>query len=214
MYEHHYYVSTRGNDQWSGRLPAPNAGGTDGPFATLTCDRDAVRGLKASCQIAGPVIVMVVGGTYYLSEPLVLESQDSGTADCPITYTAYPGDKPVLSGGRRITAWESYQGQIMKSVLPEAKGGEWKFRQLFFNGERQIRARWPKRDENDPLYGGWAFVEETINSSTFRYESETKPHKWAKPEQAELSVFPWYCWLNDLLPIAEGNFYSGRRPQR
>jgi len=203
MYEHHYYVSTRGNDRWAGRLPAPNTDSTDGPFATLRRARNAVRELKASGQIAGPVTVMVLNGTYYLSEPLVLESQDSGTPDWPITITAYPGDKPVLSGGVRITEWKPYQGQIMQSVLPLALGGKWKFRQLFFNGERQIRARWPNRDENDLLYGGWAFIEETLNSSTFRYEHETPPKEWAKPEQAELSIFPWYCWLNDLIPIAQ-----------
>ena len=203
MYEHHYYVSNSGNDQWSGSLPAPNAGHTDGPFATLKRARDVLRELKAAGQFIGPVKVMVVDGTYYLSEPLVFESQDSGTANCPITITAYPGDKPTLSGGRRITEWKPYQGQIMQSALPEAKGGRWKFRQLFFNSERQVRARWPNRDENDPLYGGWAFIEETLNPSTFRYECDTSPKKWAKPEQAELSIFPWYCWLNDLLPIAE-----------
>jgi len=31
-----FYVATNGNDTWSGRLPAPNTAGTDGPFATLT----------------------------------------------------------------------------------------------------------------------------------------------------------------------------------
>lgn len=204
MHEHQYYVSICGNDQWSGKLPAPNASSTDGAFATLTRARDAVRELRASGQIAVPVTIMVLGGTYYLNEPLVLGSQDSGTTDCPITIAAYPGDKPVLSGGVRITKWEIYQGQIVKSVLPETKVSKWKFRQLFFNGERQIRARWPNRDEDNPLYGAWAFVEETLDSSTFRYEEHgTPPQEWAKPEQAELSVFPWYCWVNDLVPVAE-----------
>ena len=30
------YVALDGDDGWSGELPAPNAAGTDGPFATLT----------------------------------------------------------------------------------------------------------------------------------------------------------------------------------
>ena len=29
------YVSPAGNDQWSGKLPAPNAAKTDGPLATI-----------------------------------------------------------------------------------------------------------------------------------------------------------------------------------
>ena len=41
-----FYVSSDGNDSWSGTLPAPNTANTDGPFATLTTARDAVRTLK------------------------------------------------------------------------------------------------------------------------------------------------------------------------
>jgi len=29
------YISPTGNDAWSGQVPLPNAGGTDGPLATL-----------------------------------------------------------------------------------------------------------------------------------------------------------------------------------
>ncbi|MFW6162701.1 MAG: right-handed parallel beta-helix repeat-containing protein, partial [Planctomycetota bacterium] len=39
------FVSTEGNDAWSGTVGAPNADATDGPFATLARARDAVRGL-------------------------------------------------------------------------------------------------------------------------------------------------------------------------
>jgi hypothetical protein len=38
-----WYVATDGNDAWSGKLAAPNAERSDGPFATLTKARDAVR---------------------------------------------------------------------------------------------------------------------------------------------------------------------------
>ena len=35
-----FYVSTQGNDTWSGTLPEPNAAKTDGPLATLHHARD------------------------------------------------------------------------------------------------------------------------------------------------------------------------------
>ena len=41
-----FYVAVTGNDAWSGRLPRPNAKRTDGPIATLTGARDAIRKLK------------------------------------------------------------------------------------------------------------------------------------------------------------------------
>ena len=211
MTTHRFYVSTDGNDQWSGALSAPNSDGTDGPFATLTRARNAIREQNAANQLTGPVNVIVIGGTYYLSHPLVLEHQDSGTEDRPITYTAHPGDQPTLSGGIKITNWKPHHGKIVKANLPDAQAGQWGFRQLFFNGERQIRARSPKRDHTDPLYGGWAFIEEIIDEYTFGYApvhgDDATPTMdsslWANPQQAELSIFPWYCWLNDLLPIDE-----------
>jgi len=43
------YVSARdGSDAWSGRLPAPNARGTDGPLASFEGARDAVRSIDRS----------------------------------------------------------------------------------------------------------------------------------------------------------------------
>ncbi|MGN1273734.1 MAG: hypothetical protein ACI4UF_04025, partial [Thermoguttaceae bacterium] len=35
-----FFISLSGNDSWSGKLSAPNADRTDGPFATLEKARD------------------------------------------------------------------------------------------------------------------------------------------------------------------------------
>ena len=48
-----FYVSTLGNDQWSGRLPAPAANRQDGPLATLTAARNAIRRLKSQNNLPG-----------------------------------------------------------------------------------------------------------------------------------------------------------------
>jgi len=203
-----FYVATDGDDAWSGQLSAPNAAGTDGPYATLSRARDAIRELKATTGLQQRVNVLIRGGTYYLPEPLSLGPQDSGTEQCPIRYRAYRREKPVLCGGKIITGWRPYEGEIMQCSLPEVKAGNWKFRQLFFNGQRQIRARWPNLDPDDPLYGGWAFLEETLSEdglSAFRYESDTAARHWAKPSQGELFILPWYCWISDLIPIKEAD---------
>jgi len=198
-----FYVATEGNDSWSGRLPTPNAAGTDGPFATLAQARDAIREIKAANQFNGPITVMVRGGTHRLSEPLVLTAQDSGTDQCSITYIAYPGEKPVLSGGKVIADWTPYQGNIMQCILPEVREGKRKFGQLFFNGQRQRRARHPNYDPDDPLYGGWAFIEQPLTPTTFRYEGDPFLRDWAKPQQGEIFVFPAKCWDNDIIPIKQ-----------
>ena len=103
--ETRFYVATDGNDAWSGRLAEPNRNETDGPFATVVRARDAVRELPDKDR-AKPVSVFIREGTHFLSEPLRLGPEDSGTAEAPVVYAALPGEKPVLSGGRLITGWK------------------------------------------------------------------------------------------------------------
>jgi hypothetical protein len=46
-----------------------------------------------------PVTVLLREGTYRQSRPLVFTPEDSGTEAFPVTYAAYPGERPVVSGG-------------------------------------------------------------------------------------------------------------------
>jgi parallel beta-helix repeat protein len=138
------YVSTEGNDAWSGKLAQSNARHSDGPFATLAAARDAIRNLKAQGPLTRPVTVYVRGGTYTLAEPLVFTVADSGTEKTPISYTAYRGETPLLSGGRQITGWEKAgKGELWQAEVPGVRDGKWYFHQLFVNGERRQRARTP-----------------------------------------------------------------------
>ncbi len=133
------FVAVDGSDDWSGTLAAPNAAKSDGPFATLGRARDEARRLRAT----EPVEILVRGGTYFLEEPLVLEPEDSGTPEHPAVLAAYPGERPVLSGGRKITGWRQGPGELWQAELPEVRSGGWYFRQLFVDGRRRQRARWP-----------------------------------------------------------------------
>ena len=138
-----YCVATNGNDAWSGRLAAPNAGGTDGPLASLVGARDAIRKARAGNPGGiGPVTVQVRGGVYRLATPFVLEPQDSGTAEAPVIFEAFPGERPVFSGGRPITGFRQ-NGNLWEAEILEAKAGQWYFRQLFVAGQRRGVARSP-----------------------------------------------------------------------
>jgi hypothetical protein len=134
------YVSPNGNDAWSGALDAPSA--SDGPLATITGARDALRRLRADGKIDGPVKVVVRGGGYAITQPLVFEPQDSGTADAPATYEAYPNESPAIQGGRVISGWKQ-EGDRWVADVPEARDGKWPFHSLFVNGERRQIARMP-----------------------------------------------------------------------
>jgi len=150
------YVSTVGNDAWSGRLDEPNADGTDGPLATIQKAREIIRATKAATGgLSRPVTVMLRDGVYPQTEAIVFTAADSGTEACPITYRAYPGEKPVISGGAVIRGWQAddspqsrtrCDGKLWRAAVPEVKtGGTWRFNQLFVNGERRTRARVPNK---------------------------------------------------------------------
>lgn len=128
------HVSPQGNDAWSGRLAAPNAPRTDGPLASLTGARNAIRRLPSRRE---PVTVLIADGRYPHLEPLLLEPQDSGTASAPISYRAAPGAKPVFSGGVAVTGWKEAPGGLWTAALPAGVRTE----QLWVDGARASFAR-------------------------------------------------------------------------
>jgi len=154
------HVSPAGNDAWSGQPAAPNAAKTDGPLATLGKAQERIRELKAAAGGLGlklPVNVLLRGGTYPQVKPLVFTAADSGTESCPITFAAYPGESPVISGGAPIAGWvldDSPQSRtrcanrLWRVDLPKADtDSAWRFTQLFVNGQRRTRARIPNQRE-------------------------------------------------------------------
>jgi parallel beta-helix repeat protein len=191
------YVAPEGDDH--------NPGTAEAPFATPARARDVVRGIKCDQGLNAPITVRLRSGKYFLAEPLVLTGEDSGTQDCPVTYAACTGEQAVLSGGRRIVDWKPYQGSIFRTELLGARGGKWGFRQLFCNGQRQQRARWPKPDPADPLYSGWALTEGPAHENStdaFVYKPGTFRHVWAKPTEVEVVYWASIGGWNSRVPIA------------
>jgi Right handed beta helix region len=147
------HVSPRGNDAWSGRLASPNRDGTDGPLATLTAARDELRELRYQRGESGPFRVLIHGGTYELDDTLVLAPEDGAhstpnidalSSEEHVVYEAFEEDRPVISGGRRLTGW-SVEGDGRWTLgIPEVARGEWTFEQLYVDGQRRSRPRLPE----------------------------------------------------------------------
>ena len=140
-----FYVATNGNDAWSGIKPEPNPSKADGPFATLPRALRAAQeaGRQPSADKSQATTVFVRGGLYFLREPLRITPDDSG-----LRISAYLNEKPVLSGGRRISGWQQVTVQDRKlwaAPVPEARTGRWLFRELWVNGRRATRARHPNK---------------------------------------------------------------------
>lgn len=142
-----FYVSPNGNDAWAGKEPIEK--GKNGAFATIARARDGIRQLKQQQggTLKQPVTVFLRGGTYFLQETLSFTAEDSGTKDFPIIYKAYREEKPVISGGRIIKGWQpvTFNGKTVWTVnISEVKEGKWLFHQLWVNGKRAKRCRYPK----------------------------------------------------------------------
>jgi hypothetical protein len=140
------HVATNGNDAWSGRLAQPSADAADGPLRTPTAALRVARNARLATPVPESVTILFRAGRHELAEPLTLTAEDSGaSAQRAFVMAAYPGEKPVLSGGRRLMGWKPVPGQPgrWQTKVPEVRSGHWYFRQLFVNGQRAQRARTP-----------------------------------------------------------------------
>src|SRR5689334_679641 len=127
-----FFVATNGNDAWSGKLIAPNRNRTDGPFATVTRAVTAVRESRShTSNVSQRATILIREGLYFLDKPLVLGPEDS-----QLLLGAYRTEKPVLSGGRRITGWKEAEfagRKLWAADVPEVRDRKWFFRELWIN---------------------------------------------------------------------------------
>jgi len=195
-----FYVAPNGSDA--------NPGDEAKPFATLARARDAIRQLKANAggKLTAPVTVLVRGGKYSLAQTLTLSAEDSGAAKLPVVYRAYSGETPVLSSRLRIAGWKPWKEKILQADVPQEILARWDRRQLFLDGKRQTRARFPKADPADPWRSGLVKVEgpaEKNSYTAFKYPEGSFPRQWAKPAQAEIFIaMQWgYTTLSPLKSV-------------
>lgn len=146
-----FYVCRQGSDT--------NPGTLESPFAALSRARDAIRELKQNGPLKDGIMVIVREGMYAMSETLVLTQEDSGTEMSPIVYRAAPGQTVDLLGGKPITGFVPYKGQILKADLSQRGFDQAEVRVLVFDGKRQELARWPNHNPNDINGGDWAYVD-------------------------------------------------------
>jgi len=111
-----FFVSMHGRDAWSGRLSAPNATLTDGPFASLERARDVARN-RAGRDVRG-VVVRVRGGLWLRDKPFLLDSANSGSPRHPVVWESYPGELVRLAGAARISGWTRVYDNAVLGRLP------------------------------------------------------------------------------------------------
>jgi hypothetical protein len=85
-----FFVSPTGDDA--------SAGTIDAPLRTLA---HAQALLRSNPNATG---VVLRGGIYTLDKPLALDARDAGRRGQPKVWSAFPGERPVLSGGTPLLA--------------------------------------------------------------------------------------------------------------
>ncbi|HEY3862370.1 MAG TPA: right-handed parallel beta-helix repeat-containing protein [Verrucomicrobiae bacterium] len=128
------YAAPGGNDAWSGSLAYPNASKSDGPVATLPRALELSRAVRRQNPDSAARVVLR-GGAYALEQPLVLTLADSG-----LIMAAYPGETPIITGEAVLAGWR--RSSVNDNVW-EAPAS-WRFHELFINGHRKTRARFPE----------------------------------------------------------------------
>jgi hypothetical protein len=184
-----FVVATSGSDESPGTAAKP--------FATLTRARDEVRKLNAGGPPRRTVTVLVRGGTYVLKETLVFGPEDSGTAQRHNVYAAYPDETPVLSSGREISGWKQGPGKCWVAQVSAARGGAWRFTQLFVNGKRQTRARLPDTDD----WNKWWRVAPGPNHPAVFHLPKGTLKNWSTASDLEINLIPQYYWQNQIIAL-------------
>ena len=190
------FVSTTGNDA--------NLGTKSKPLATLAAAQKHVRAaLKSGAK--EPLHVVIGGGTYFLNQPLALTPEDSGTVKNPVVWRAVKGGDVVLSGGRAISGrWKKGNKGVWSVDLPDVTDG-WNFRQLFVDGQRATRARFPNADEANPfLYATGGGADHAVIDPKL-----IKP-SWGTAPDAQINVVAQWKFFNQWNTITRVDAAKGR----
>lgn len=175
-----YYVAANGSDSNPGTLAQP--------FATLE---------KARASMSLGDTTYVRGGTYIRSGTFTLTSADSGT-----TYRAYTNESPILLGGSALSNWVTYSGNILMTDVSTQGFGSTAFGQLFFDGERQILARYPNYNPTN-YHAGWLYTQNPSSSLTQLYYNPPDWHNWTNVSELQVFFHPYlYNWWNKISGIS------------
>lgn len=132
------YVAINGNDQ--------NTGSKANPLRSLETAL-----IKA--QVQKIKHIQLRAGTHYLKETITLDQRFSGTDKIPFRISNFPGEEAIISGGKLLNVnWKPYKNGIMRAKIDPKID----FDQVFVNGKKQIRARYPNHDPKVNIYNGYS----------------------------------------------------------
>ncbi len=199
------YVAVDGNDEAEGSK--------DNPYATIPGALSAVRSLRETGN-SDPVVIYLRGGRHQLNQTLVLGLEDGApsSTEAPLleeygagpsidpahlSFAAYPGEHPLISGGVPIEGWKlapadlpdlpaGASGKVWVADMP---GGLDIFHTLYDTEGRLHRAR------------NSGFIPTKTGDRRTLYFPKGGLKNWDNLEDIEIQVRPFRPWVINMLPL-------------
>lgn len=100
------YIAPNGDD-------ISGDGSLENPFGTLGKARDFIK----ENNISGNVTVYLRGGIYTVTKTVTFDESHSAASGCTVTYAAYPGEVPIISGGVSVSGWTEESDGVYKAKI-------------------------------------------------------------------------------------------------
>ncbi len=128
------FVSPSGNDN--------NPGTKKQPFKTLFHAEKTARQLMIQGKV-NDVTVWLADGIYGIDKPFIIKPFRGVSGEYKLQFKAEKNAKPVVSGGVQISGWSKNKEGNWEIRLPENLSKISECRELFIDGKRATRARFP-----------------------------------------------------------------------
>lgn len=181
-----FYVAPNGSDS--------NKGTEEAPFKTITQAQKAVRAINGT--MTGDISVILRGGTYQLPSTVNFTEADGGKDGHYVNYKAYPNETPLVTGGIPMSGWTIHDE---KNNIWKVENVDARFRQLYVNGKKAIRARFPNlKDNGDHNFFRLNKVDST-GSAFLLNGSDIKSTDWKNPKKVEIHLM--IAWAESILRL-------------
>ncbi len=122
---------------WVDAAAKANGDGTKAnPYKTIEEAKAKVREIRNDMQ--GDIVVKILPGEYHIAEMIKFDENDGGKDGYRVIYQgANALEKPLLTGGTRVTNWEPHEKGVWKASVPQIED----MRTLYINGFAGVRAR-------------------------------------------------------------------------
>ena len=185
-------------------------GGSDGGDGTIGDPWETLNGARLNVQPYldgnGDITVYFRGGTYTLTNTVVFDTSDDGTANQSVNYAAYPGETPIFSSLVQVTGWSTYSGSIMQANLP---GGISSVRYLHDTSENWMPRSatsyfTPDESTSEGNEGPMYDPPGQAGKQTVKYPTSWSTPNWTYASQYDLRVST-EAWTVNVIPISSVN---------